>query len=477
MKAPAVFVVSLILLLPTFAPPFEIDQPGSANLLANPSFEAGTTRDNLFWTPAGGPFTQAYGEIGSPEDWLVWWHEYFPCTENPDYHMGRPESLVVRLSDGFPDAERVLDGDAAVKMFTFYRCHKYGILQQVAVTPGAWYEFSAYVHAWYSRCSTRPHAAPYESDCVTPIDWAHDLLRVGIDSTGGIDPDSPNVVWSDQSESYGVYETRRWVQAQAAASTVTVFVESVATQPLQNNDDYIDRAELVEIDPTLLLRNPSFEEGTTWDVRYWTTDGGPHTNRLANIEAPVGWSVWWYEGIPCADNPDYTTGRPATDILRLSEGFGDPERILSGDAAASVYTSWKCHKQGLLQQANVLPGWRYEFSIYVHSWYSRCTSQFHTPPYDSDCLTPLGWASDRLQVGIDPYGGTDPDSPHVVWGNATEIYGTYGGRLSVEAEAAADTVTVFVKSVAGQPLQYNNNYFDHATLGFAEIYYFPVIAR
>ena len=72
----------------------------------------------------------------------------------------------------------------------------------------------------------------------------------------------------------------------------------------------------------------------------------------------------------------------------------------------------------------------------------------------------------------------DPNSPSVVWGDATEIYGTYGDRLSVEAEVVSHTVTVFVKSVAGQPLQYNNNYFDHATLRLlAEIYYFPVIMR
>ena len=98
MKASVILVAGLIPLLATFYPPSDRDQPGSANLLANPSFEEGTTRDNLFWTPEGGPFTQAYGEIGSPEDWLVWWHEYFPCTENPDYHMGRPESLVVRFA-------------------------------------------------------------------------------------------------------------------------------------------------------------------------------------------------------------------------------------------------------------------------------------------------------------------------------------------------------------------------------------------
>ncbi len=53
----------------------------------------------------------------------------------------------------------------------------------------------------------------------------------------------------------------------------------------------------------------------------------------------------------------------------------------------------------------------------------------------------------HTRVGIDPYGGTSPWSPNVVWSPETEAY-DHWTLFQVDAVAQADTVTVFTYSYA-----------------------------
>jgi len=123
-----------------------------------------------------------------------------------------------------------------------------GLLQQVAVEEGHYYTFSIYGHAWFSRCSSRPHDPPYDTNCVTPIDWAQDYLSVGIDPTGGIDPMGPSVIWGERQEIYGVYgEALETGRVQAQGETITVFVRSEASHPLKHVDSYFDDAVLRDV--------------------------------------------------------------------------------------------------------------------------------------------------------------------------------------------------------------------------------------
>ena len=222
-----------------------IEELEGETLLVNSGFEGGTTRDTLYWTPDGGPYSTQFGEIDGPEGWVTWWREGFPCTGTSDWETGRPE---VRVITAVPDPARIHGGEQAVQWFTFWRCSDGGLLQQVEVEPGHYYTFSAFAHAWYSRCSTRPHDPPCDTDCVTPIDWAHALLRVGIDPTGGIDPTASSVIWGQTREIYGVYGkvlTMRRVQAQE--DRLTVFVGLVASHPLKHVDFFIDDAALRDV--------------------------------------------------------------------------------------------------------------------------------------------------------------------------------------------------------------------------------------
>jgi len=225
-------------------------QAASEGGMVNGGFEGGTARATAYWTPSGGPYHTEYEEISTPEGWVTWWREDFDCTGTPDFQTGRPE---VKVIDG-PDGERVHGGEQAVQWFTFWRCHDGGLYQQVAVTPGEYYSIRAYGHAWYSRCSYRPHGPPLEADCQTPITWAHDRLSVGIDPTGGTDPLAGTVAWGEAREVYGVYGLPLSVErVQARARVMTVFLRSEASHPLKHDDVYWDDVSVMQVACTLYL--------------------------------------------------------------------------------------------------------------------------------------------------------------------------------------------------------------------------------
>ena len=133
-----------------------------------------------------------------------------------------------------------------------------------------------------------------------------------------------------------------------------------------------------------------------------------------------------------------------------------PPRVHSGDKSQHYFSFWSTHEGGMYQQVNALVDGRYCFSSWGQAWSAR-----ETLP---------GWLSDPndhgdlyQRVGIDPTGGTDWQSPNVVWGEMSMQYDEFG-LFSVEAVAQADTITVFVWSKANIPVKHNDVYWDDATL-------------
>jgi hypothetical protein len=215
---------------------------GGVTVEVNGGFEGGWGRWTSYWTPEGGPYHTEFGEIFTPEGWVTWWREGFPCSGTADWVTGRPEVKVI----SGPDPARIRSGKQAVQWFTFWRCHEGGLYQRIPAVPGKVYSARAFGHSWYSRCSLKPHSPPLDDDCKTPIDWAHDWLSVGIDPTGGVDPLAKSVVWGEEREIYGRYDEQglevRGVVAEG--EWVTVFLRAMATHPLKHNDVYWDDAEV-----------------------------------------------------------------------------------------------------------------------------------------------------------------------------------------------------------------------------------------
>ena len=232
------------------AMPMAMARPSTSNvdnLLTNSGFEAGTHKATAYWTPAGGPYHDQFNEVNPPEGWTAWWYEGFPCATAYTFDTGRPEILT------FTDPGRVHSGTKAVKAFTFWRCHEMGLFQKVDVVTGT-YVFTVYAHSWYSNCSNKPFDPPLDSDCQTPL-AAWNKLKVGIDSGGDIDPHGSSVHWGATIEQYGVYgqQPLAVIASVPMSGTVTVFVSSLADNPLKHADVYLDDAALWRVEYSVFL--------------------------------------------------------------------------------------------------------------------------------------------------------------------------------------------------------------------------------
>lgn len=126
-----------------------------------------------------------------------------------------------------------LDGRLTQQLATPYATHTAGLWQQVPSAPGNRYEFSADGQAWSSE-----DPAP-----ATRLEASDVRMQVGIDPTGGLDPDSPLIVWSEIAEPLSRWETIR-VQAEAEANIITVFLKSAPSSPKRQQSIFWRQAEL-----------------------------------------------------------------------------------------------------------------------------------------------------------------------------------------------------------------------------------------
>jgi len=155
------------------------------DLLLNPGFEGGQSNQTI------------YGDdptIMTPESWVTWWEE------NPDLNMQRPEVRIIPNEWPYNgDPARTHSGYKAMQIFRGWSVYRAGFLQRVEDVPlGATAVFSTYAHAW--ACQEDP---PPAYSCNGP-DAFH--FKVGIDPTGGADPLSDDIVWSDKAFIYDVYD-------------------------------------------------------------------------------------------------------------------------------------------------------------------------------------------------------------------------------------------------------------------------------
>lgn len=176
------------------------------------------------------------GDMPVPEHWIAWWNL------DPTQDFGRPE--FVRVIDWTENPlyigppARVRGGNRAV---TMYRWGKYqgGFYQRVAnLPPGATAAFSVYAHAW--TCNDDP---PPALSCGDPYSF---WFKVGIDPTGGLDPWSPTIVWSEAAWHRDEYGQVGPVAATVGeGGAITVFIFGQAKWGLKHNDAYWDDAALL----------------------------------------------------------------------------------------------------------------------------------------------------------------------------------------------------------------------------------------
>ena len=187
-----------------------------------------------------------------------------------------------------------------------------------------------------------------------------------------------------------------------------------------------------------LLLNGDFEEGfSDWN-------GDPL------LQVATGWIPFWVtEGL---DIPNNSSGkRPefmASDSPQSSFG-----RAYTGQQAQLWHTKFSTAFAGIYQRVPVSTNATLRLSAWTYAWSSE----------GNDVLVSQEGAWARQRVGIDPTGGTDPNSPSVAWSMPTQYLDTWG-QVSVETQAQADHVTIFLSAYPNFHLPQNDIYFDAAQL-------------
>jgi len=222
------------------------------------------------------------------------------------------------------------------------------------------------------------------------------------------------------------------------------------------------------------LENGGFE--TDWGeeeshrVLVIPADGSPYEKDVGNIFTPPGWVTWFYHDPGSWDQPE------VTDMF--ADNF--PERVHTGERGMRLFTVWRKHDAGFLQQVEVERGELLRLAAWAHAW---SNNEGAPDPYSDedgrwsegagfDCFF-AEEGSDGLNsdlenftfwIGIDPTGGRDPYADTVVWGRGAHIYNCYYQVPSVEAEAKRRTVTIFLRSRTLWPFKHNDAYWDDVTL-------------
>jgi len=153
------------------------------------------------------------------------------------------------------------------------------------------------------------------------------------------------------------------------------------------------------------------------------------------------WMPWWSGD----DRPEYKDASVQIDA----------RRVRSGQHAQQWFNNWRAHTAGIYQRVEGVP---VGAEVWFEAWV-QCWSSGQKDPRHSD-------GRYRMRIGIDPYGGIDPESTDVVWsggGDAVQPYDAYE-RLEVHCPARSDRVTVFVWGQAEWALRNNNAYVDDCRL-------------
>lgn len=139
--------------------------------------------------------------------WAPWWLD--PAPGSPDWKNRKPVFSAYTLDDGLTQ-----------QLSTPWGTHEAGLWQQLPSVAGNQYELSVEGQAWSSE-----DAAPGSRLEASDVN-----LQIGIDPTGGLDPTSPLIVWSDVAQPLSRWETLR-VQAEAEAAIITLFLRSAPNLP------------------------------------------------------------------------------------------------------------------------------------------------------------------------------------------------------------------------------------------------------
>ena len=210
--------------------------------IRNADFEGGQWQEVRWWRwPCAIASDEQFDEDRPAGEWTGWWVENQACNHNPYFATGRPEFTLITTA---VDARRVVDGTQAAKAFTFWRCGLFGYFQRITLPAGE-YRFGAFIHTWYTSCSSDPYGPlPRDKNCLLFRTGEHMRVWLGV-ARGDVTDFWENIIWSDAYERYGTYGPERFWSPTIRldeAATITLWIKTESDLPLRHNDLYMDSA-------------------------------------------------------------------------------------------------------------------------------------------------------------------------------------------------------------------------------------------
>ena len=147
----------------------------------------------------------------------------------------------------------------------------------------------------------------------------------------------------------------------------------------------------------------------------------------SGLVTAVAWAPWWRSA--SENDPDWKYRKPVFSAYTMD-----------GQTVQQISTPFGTHVAGLWQQVPSAPGNQYTLTIEGQAWSSE----------DAAPASQLEASDVNLQVGIDPTGGTDPDSPLILWSEKMQPL-SHWETLTVTAVAEANLLTIFLKSAPNLP--------------------------
>ncbi len=177
--------------------------------------------------------------------------------------------------------------------------------------------------------------------------------------------------------------------------------------------------------------------------------GGPECAGGACL-VPEGWGIWFV--------PRTATDAPGVNGAPRYEQTRNTGRIKSGQAALRYYTSLATHTGGVYRIVqNVTPGARLRLKANGLVWSTNDQSPISARPARGI----------RLKIGIDPSGGDNgrasPFSAQIIWSEEKSDVDVFSD-FTVEAEARAESVIIFLFSTMKDPVAHNEVFWDDVSL-------------
>jgi len=174
-----------------------------------------------------------------------------------------------------------------------------------------------------------------------------------------------------------------------------------------------------------------------------------------NMRIAEGWTAWWVQGSSQETSQGYLLAPEYKAAFRNDYPYN---RVRSGELAQQYFHSWGNFQGGVYQRVRIQAGVRLRFSMWTMIWSCDNEKKGNCQGATSGDPSPT-----HMRIGIDPDGGTDVFSPHIVWSPEHDSYDAWS-ELSVEAVSRNSTVTVFAYAYPDYRSQDNNVYLDDASL-------------